>query len=475
MAKTLFNSTEKSNFILNMSTESYRSYLLKVLLGYVILMPLFCIPLEFASLCTVPGMALSIVGVFAMVFVLIGCMKKVTSSSLLIPACLWGGVVLWNLVSLSTAPDINIALMGADGRNEGLLSAVFYGCIFLLSAQLGTESNQKKLLYGLLGMGLFQCIWALLQMLPIDFPSYYDWLNSLLLFNVYLPSGVTGSPIFLAALLTMLSPAAALGAVYSEGRKQRIFCMVCAILYTLAAVKTHTLLGLGGMGLVLLLLGIYAAVKKQKSILPTAAAMLLAFAVGCAWIFCAPSINGTTYSSSHTPVSNQFTLYDGAIMWEDGAYRLSTSGYYSASENPNGSFAIDSIADTYRFQWSRTLAIIAEHPIAGTGADNLAHAQMYNRNADISQNLNSFVRCYNHYLHITATLGIPGLLLFLALAVLSVLGGIRGLRSGSWVQAGICFGVIVHLAAMLICPSAITVTPVFWMLCGMAMGTPKKA
>ncbi len=475
MARTIFNSTEKSNFILNMSTEDYRGYLLKVLLGYVILMPLFCIPLEFASLFTVPGMALSIVGVFAMVFVLIGYMKKATPSSLLIPACLWGGMVLWNLVSLSTAPDINIALMGADGRNEGLLSAVFYGCFFLLSAQLGTESNRRKLLFGLLGMGLFQCIWALLQMLPIGFPSYYDWLNSLLLFDVFLPSGVTGNPIFLAALLTMLAPAAALGAVYSEGKKQRIFCTVCAVLYTLVAVKTHTLLGLCGMGLVLLILGVYGAMKKQKSLLLTTGAMLLAFAVGCGWLFCSPSINGTTYSSSHTPVANQFALYDGAIMWEDGAYRLGTSGYYSTTENPSGVFAIDSIADTYGFQWSRTLAIIGEHPIAGTGADNLAHAQVYNQAADLSQNLNTFDRCYNYYLHITAVLGIPGLLLFLALAVLSVMGGIRGLRSGSWVQAGICFGVIVHLAAMLICPSAITVTPVFWMLAGMAISTPKKA
>ena len=46
-AKTIFGTTEKSNFILNMTPESYYGFNLKILLGVLLLMPLFCIPLEF--------------------------------------------------------------------------------------------------------------------------------------------------------------------------------------------------------------------------------------------------------------------------------------------------------------------------------------------------------------------------------------------------------------------------------------------
>ncbi len=474
MAKTIFHTTEKSNFILNLSTERYQGYLLRILLGYAVLMPLFCIPLEFAGLYTMPGMALSIVGVFAMVFVLIGFMKKVTPASLHLPGLLWLSMAVWAVVSLSTAYEMNIALFGADGRNEGLLSVIFYGCIFLLSAQLGSGSNRQKLMNGLLVLGLVQCLWALLQSLPFGLDSYYKRLDPLLLFEVRLPSGLTGSPIFLAILLVMLEPAAVLGAAFGESKRQRIFSTVCAVCYAVIAVKTQTLIGIGGMAAALLLTGIYAAVKKQKSMLPKLAAVLAAGAVGCIWVFLSPTLNGTTYSTAHTKVENQFTLYDSAIIWQDSSYRLCTSGYYSTSDNPNGTFTIESITDSYGYLWSRTLEIIKEHPVAGTGPDNLVYAQM-NQSSEIMSNLNAFDRCYNYYLHLAATMGIPGLLLFLALVVIVLIRGARQLRQGGWRSAAIYSGVILYLAAMIIGTSAVTVTPIFWMLAGCAFAENQKA
>lgn len=471
MAKTLFNSSDQSNFILNMSTEDYRSYLLKVLLGYAILMPLFCIPLEFASLYTMPGMALSIVGVFAIVFALIGFMKKVTPSSLYLPACLWLGMVLWGVVSLSTAYDVNIALMGSDGRNEGLLSVIFYGCIFLLGAQLGTESNRNKLLCGLLGLGLLHSVWGILQ--AFGLPSYYDRLDTLLLFNARIPSGLAGSPIFLAIILTMLLPAALLGAAAAESKKQRIFCTICAVCYAVMAVKTQTLIGLCGTGAALLLCGIYTAVKKQKAV--HLAAVLAAAVLGGIWVFFTPSINGMTYTTSRIPVENHFELCDGALIWMDGSYRLNGSGYYSIQDHGNGSFEIDSIPDSYGFLWSRTLDIIQERPFSGTGPDNLAYAQIYDQTAELAQNLNAFDRCYNYYLHLAATMGIPALLLFLGLVVIVLIRGAKQLRQGGWLSAAVYFGVILYLAAMVIGTSAVTITPVFWMLCGMAVSPKQKA
>ena len=81
-AKTIFGTTEKSNFILNMTPERFYGYNLKILLGFLILMPLFCLPLEFFRLYSMPAMALSVMGVFAIVFVFIGFMKDETPKKL---------------------------------------------------------------------------------------------------------------------------------------------------------------------------------------------------------------------------------------------------------------------------------------------------------------------------------------------------------------------------------------------------------
>lgn len=473
MAKIIFNTTEKSNFILNMKTEEYQNFLLKILTGYLILMPLFCIPLEFFNVYSVPGMALSIVGVFAMVFVLIGFMKSVTPKSLILPAVLFLGLVAWSVVSLINSYYYNISLMGADGRSEGVLSLVFYGCLFLLGAQLGSEENRKKFLKALMLFGLAQCAWGLLQSLPF-FPSHYSDLEPLLLFDIFLPSGLTGSPIFLAILLVTLSVPAIIGAAWAEEKKSRTFYMLCAALFILMAVKTQTLIGFAGSILSLVGAGVYLLVKKaKKSAHASYSAILLAFVIGMGWASVSPVINGT-YSretGAETSVSAGFALYDGGIMWDDSSYRLAVSGYYveGKSTELEKTFDIDSISETYAYMWDNTLSIIKRFPLVGSGPDNLIYPQLYQHHL-ISGNPNTFDRCYNYYLHVAGTLGIPALLCYLAIAGIAAFRGVKHCKGGSWVSAGICGAVLIYLCIMLIGTSSITTTPIFWMLAGAAMG-----
>lgn len=473
MAKTIFNTTEKSNFILNMKTGEYQKFLLKILTGYLILLPLFCIPLEFFEVYSVPGMALSIIGVLAMVFVLIGFMKSVTPKSLILPAVLFLGMAAWSVVSLINSYYYNISLMGADGRNEGVLSLIFYGCLFLLGAQLGSEDNRKKFLKALMLYGLAQCAWGLLQSLPF-FPSHYSDLEPLLLFNVFLPSGLTGSPIFLAILLVTLSVPAIIGAVRAEEKKSRTFYVLCAAAFILMAVKTQTLIGFAGSILSLVGTGVYILVKKSgKSAIAGISAALLAFVVGTGWVCASPAINGTfsRETGEETSVSAGFALYDGGIMWDDSSYRLAVSGYYveGKSNELEKSFDIDSIPATYGYLWENTLSIIKRFPLVGSGPDNLVYPQFYQHHL-ISGNPNTFDRCYNYYLHLAGTLGIPALLCCLAIAGIAVFRGVKHCKGGSWVSAGFCGAVLIYLCIMLIGTSSITTTPIFWMMAGAAMG-----
>ncbi|MDE6005209.1 MAG: hypothetical protein K2G88_07470, partial [Oscillospiraceae bacterium] len=392
-AKTIFNTTEKSNFILNMKSQDYYNYNLKILLGFLILMPIFSIVLEFVKVYSVPAMALSITGVFAIVFVFIGFMKSETPKNLFLPAGILGIMLIWGLVSLFNSSNYYIAMFGSDGRSEGWLSILFYSSFFLLGAQLGTDSNRLKLLHGMLYMGLAECAWGFLQALPINMPSYYKNLEPLLLLKLFLPSGLTGSPIFLAILLTMLLIPALLGSVFEHKKSRKLFYTICSICFIILAVKTQCILGLCGSILAILSVLIYAIIKKAgKQALLRSGIAFIAFLVGIGWVYISPSVNHT-YSRAtgeEVPVTNQFALYDGGIIWEDSAYRLAVSGYYiQSSENPNGNFDINNIPETYTFIFKITAKIIKYFSFTGSGCDSLAYPQIY-QSADIVSNTNIF-------------------------------------------------------------------------------------
>ena len=471
-AKTIFGTTEKSNFILNMTPESFYSYNLKILLGFLIAMPLFSLPLEFFKIYTVPVMALSITGVFAVVFVFIGFMKDETPKKLYLPAYLLGAMLIWGLVSLYNSYFYNISILGSDGRNEGWLSILFYSSFFLLGAQLGTDENRLKLLHSMFWMGLAECFWSLLQMLPIELPSYYKSLDEILLFQVYLPSGVTGSPIFLATLLTLLLIPAFLEAVHTENSKQKLLDIICIICFSLTAIRTQCLIGVFGTILAVLIAVIYTLVHKKKAIACILSAVL-AISAGFLWNYISPSFNGTFSrdSGQDAAISNGISFYDGAIIWKDSSYRLAVSGYYieNGSKNPNGSFDINSLTDSYAYLWKNTLNIIKRYPLAGSGPDSLAYPQLY-QSVAIESNPNVFDRCYNYYLQIAGTLGIPMLLLFLALMILTLIRGAKACKQQkNWLRDSIFISVLFYLLIMLMGTSCITVAPVFWMLAGICI------
>ena len=479
-AKTIFNTTEKSNFILNMTPESYWKFNLKILTGFLILMPLFSVLLEFMKVYSVPGMALSITGVFAIVFMFIGFMKDETPKALYLPAYLLGGMLIWGLVSLYNSYFYSISLFGSDGRNEGWLSLFFYGSFFLLGAQLGTNENRLKLLHGMLCLGLVECLWSVLQMLPIGFPSYYRNLEPILIFNVFLPSGLTGSPIFLAILLSVLLVFALIESIFTENKKIRLLDNCCIICFSLTAIRTQCLHGIIGVILAVAIALVYGLMQKNsKKSAICLLISLLGIIIGFGWNYFSSSLNGTyaIKEGGQQAVPNTIECYDGAIIFEDASYRLAVSGYYVKNENnnPNGSFDIESIPETYAYLWKNTLKIISRYPLAGSGEDSLVYPQLY-QNPQIPSNPNVFDRCYNGYLQIAGTMGIPMLILFLALMILTISRGIQAHKQEkNWLCAGVCSSVIVYLLLMLFGAGSITITPIFWMLAGMCISFRKQA
>ena len=480
MPEDLFGSSDRSNFILNLKPEAFRRYTLGILLGFLLLVQVLSVPSELFGITTLPPAALTIAGSAALLFALIGLVRGFLPKQILLPAGFWLALAVWSLVSAACSfhtgdpLDDTTALLGADGRGEGALSILFSGCLFLLGASLGT-SEKRRLLHWLLLSGLFQCGWGLLQALPVGFPSFYQNLEPLLEYRVFLPSGLTGSPIFFASLLVLLECPAMFAAAFTEHPKKRIVYLICTAAFALMAVKTQCLIGVIGAPLGVLLGAICLlrrkAGKQGTTVILTA---VIALCAGLGWWFAAPSVNGT-YNNDDPSSASVLTLYDGSVMWKDSSYRLDVTGYYIPAEDasPHGTFDLKSIPSVYGFLWGNTADIIRQHPLTGTGPDSLVYAQLFN-SLYPADNPNTFDRAYNWYLHTAATLGIPALLLLTGILAAAVLRGFRGSIRGDWMQTAFLGAVLLYCTVMIAGSSCAAVTPLFWMLAGACGSMEKK-
>ena len=182
-------------------------------------------------------------------------------------------------------------------------------------------------------------------------------------------------------------------------------------------------------------------------------------------------LNGSKFLSSDadTPLSAGYHLQDGSIVFLDGAYRNDVCGQYSR-QDAQGKFDLEQPLSIYPYMWKQAAQTIAKYPLLGTGADNYIYAQLRS-SYTIIQNLNIVDDPYNDYLYQAATRGIPALLLYLALAAVSLLRGAKAYRKGKApLGLAVLLGAGGYLLTAVCGISALPVTPVFWMLLGLSCG-----
>lgn len=498
MPKTIFNTTEKSNFILNLDLDRYRAFCVKLLFalsvavaasamvfqltysvnsdlsvglgegGFTSVFSMLLITLRSISV------VFSVVGVGAMIATVVGLMRNQFGKSTALPYLLVLGGLLWGTVSLINSFDNNMSFFGLNGRDEGLLALLIYGCVFYLGSMLRRKENLSRLLSLLMGLGIVQCFWGLLQSLPLPvFPNEYRMVDPLLYQNLYLPSGFTDSPITFAMLLGMLLAVAVPCAMFSDSSKQRALALICIGGSGLLVLKTQTIAGVIAAGVAVLLAVILWCMKRKQAagkhwLAPVVLAGALAVSFGWSWI--SPSLNGAYKTYNDESLTNGYAFYDGGIVWDDSFYRLATSGpYTSYVEHDFDIYDTPSVL-SYCFEEGRR--VIRKYPLVGTGPDNFTYAQLRS-SMEIFQNANSIDRPYNDYLFIAATRGIPGLLLYAALLAVALWMGVRHYRkTKAWMYLAALGGVIAFALTAFVGVSVLTVTPMLWMLLGILVGDP---
>ena len=462
MAKQLFNSSEKSNFIVNMTEEKFSHLASWGLIATVLLTSITtAIPvISGMKMYSLSSVGLTVGGVICMVLALIGGMKKYIDRKIAIPAAAIGFSLVWAVISMINSYDILVSINGYPGRGEGLLALLFYGSIFITAACIKTEKARTTVIWGILINGLLNSIVGIVQIFT---GAISDFDKISLQTTINAASGFSQSPMFLAMVLSVSITAAMGGLVLFEGNKSKIVCVISICLFSFVNMFTYSLIGICGTALAAIagIVIIFAAKASKKNLLailgvivPAAAAVVI---VNCGVI-------GNI---------NSYRLYDGRILWFADSYmRLNSSGNFD-----DDLVDIDDTADVYYYINRKTGDIISNNVLVGTGPDQLVYPQIYTFGAttaddayieDVAMlNKGTFDRAYNEYLNTAATRGIPSSIAF----VVSILGilivGFSNYKKNRN-NMTLCMTLMTAMGAVMffICCSSTAFAPIFWAAAG---------
>ena len=459
MAKTIFNTSENSNFILNMTEDQYAKLASRGLIAAMLLVPLSTIIPEITDKATYALSAggLAVGGVICMILALIAIIKKYIRGGAVIPVCAMALLAGWAVISLINGYDINISLYGYPNRGEGFLAILFYFGFFTTAAAIKREKAVNTVINGMVAVGAVNSIMSLIQIFIKNknyrFVSVGD--------EAFAASGLSMSPIFLAMVLTLALSAALIGAVTSENKKRRIVFICAAAIFSFVIMFTYTIAGICGLvfSIIAAVIAVFAF-KAPKVRLAAVLASAVPAALAVVLVYAGAIGNITEYRT-----------YDGRIAWwADGYMRASASGNFNSAV-----VNIDDPVDVYTYMNEKTMNIISKNPLTGTGPEQLAFPQVRAMNGKseiedvITSNTGVFDKCYNEYLYTAATRGIPSLIALVLALVPSLVMGYKALRRRKTAEAFTAF--VLTLGGVLmffISCSSIPYASVFWAAAGMA-------
>ena len=476
MPRTIFNSSEKSNFILNMTEKQYSKFASIGLILSCFLISLFTFIPEIFKTTTysIVSAGLAICGVYCMIMTIISISKRYINGSSVFPVCAFAFMFLWGIVSLLCSFDVYTSLYGFPQRGEGMLAIMFYLCIFITGATVKRKKAADALMNALIGAGLLNSAVSLIQIFTGKLSHY---VNITLETDTFSASGLAQSPLFLAMLLSLSLTAALITAVTTKSSKFRILCIVSSLFFGFVMMMTYSFIGICGIAFAVIAAVISLFMTKSPKKMLAALLPTVAGAAAAVIIVNAGLIGNIS----------SYKLYDGReLWWADSYMRIGASGDFNYQISD-----IDDTLDLYLTMNSKTLDIIAKDPLSGTGPDQLAFPQIYTTGDytdDVSLidlipiNKGIFDRVYNEYLYTAATRGIPSAIALVIVLLSALIKGFKSMKKNKEpLNITIFFLVLCGSLLFLIGCSNITFSPIFWAIAGIAFAAldsdekPEKA
>ncbi|MGN0552274.1 MAG: O-antigen ligase family protein [Oscillospiraceae bacterium] len=457
--KTIFGTTEKSNFILNMKADTLQNWIAALLAACVIVPQIVGFLVYGVNVSPVfMSAGLYFTGFSCILFFLIAMIKGRLSFKedkilwLIVFMAVWAfisyyGAVLRAGSNVNSQEVINTALAGELGRYEGLLSLLAYFGIFCLAACVTREKALSILIDVIIGAGVVQALFAIFQHIPgLRFMPNFADLPTIALKDVMLSHGLSENPIVFGSFLTIVFSLALNGTVSEKNKtKSRIYC-AAALLFWLVGFFTSSIVPIIGMCAAFIIVTVKIFASKscltKNSVYNYAAA-----AVGMAIIFVLIWIFQGIY------------IRDKAIAYYDAYFRLFIVTSYSYVNKQS----------LYDIGLEKSLYFIKEHPILGIGPDLMAKYQMNDENLALC----SLDRSYNEIVYIAATRGIPAAAAYIVFLFATVRKAFGGLKSAvkdnaDRYGAAIFTAIAAYIIQSFFSFSSVLCAPIFWLLCGLA-------
>lgn len=475
--KTIFHTTEKSNFILNMTNEQFNKFAYVSLSIGLILIFLSSAAAELISVTTtlkynfdvqeilydwriIPSFGTAAAGILGASVFITALIKQTLDKKQIIASVLSLIMLIFMYISYIKAftdiPDYSAFLGYRYSRYEGFMVYLSYLFIFLGSMSINDQKAVKRIFDIFMVITAVQCIWGLLQLIP-SFPSFYHSIPYLKK-AVALPSGTSGSPLFLTAFLTVSLSVSVMGAFSDTSKKRSLFYKILIIPSAFLLIKTQTLTAVISASL-LLIITIILYVKQKKRSKDTSNLPLILL------------ITGIAASSAMTFIAD-FAVYDGEILWHDGNRRLSGAfGQYTGSLEETVS--LNDIPELLSYFWSKTLNYIKLFPVTGVGPDGFLLPQTnFSSMNDIPL---SFDRPYNEYLFYAATLGIPFCASLCITLVYSAAASAKAvIKKESWVFGAAFCSSVIYIITAFFSTGTSTVMPFVWFMLGICCCSLKE-
>ncbi len=490
--KHLFGSTEKSDFIVNMTEPQYQKMGFGYLALVAIVMFVMSIPYYVAkggltifnnglikyvqtsvanaacsSYISYLQIALFALGFVGFLILIISATKEYFKGSQNKAFLLVVLFLLFVATSTIMAYELKAAFLGRDYRYHGMLTFFSYVGMFAAASQINSRERRRTFLDIFMVIATVNAVYGLLQIVPSLVESvpnfFYEMFvatgDSNISFERFIADGLVHTPHALAALMTMAVAIGGAGFIHEKSTARRLIYLICTLIFTAAAVATATLSGVVGVATVLFILFVISIAKGKKlgkSSIPQSVLLIL--------------LCGAVYAIMFA--LDRASFYDGNIIFTDATARIGAS-YPDTVNTGNATRGIS----VYPKMWKEGLAILKDCWVFGSGPDCIGTdfygtSELYNANLGFTID-----RSYNEYLDLALACGIPCLMAYLSIGIVTIKKGFRMVGSffkneDSWTSVGLLAAVVGYAVQANFNISIITVTPIFFIFAGLLWNRP---
>lgn len=359
--------------------------------------------------------------------------KKIVKK--VIPIFLFILFMIWTLISCLKSPDKILAFKGTSYRKEGYFMYIIYAGFFLCAQLLESKELRRKLLNIFVIVTLYLIVASRMTAFQAKFPSFFR--NNEIDTSIFAQFNHYG-------YYLMMSTMCVIGLFVTEENKwKKLTYLIIYIITGYALIYNNTFGCYLAICITLILYLIYSLIKKRDRL--EICVVILVFII----------------------LSSTTTKYGRNIVYKNISGFLSDINIIktkvsSISKNEESNSELEAkfekTGTSRMLLWKNGIKFIMERPVFGYGPENLKEKY---KSVSINQD-----RPHNLIIYISASSGIPGMIMYVTAVGIIVIKGIMRLKKNNGEEKIILLIVIAYLISSMFGNSMYYTSPYYFIFLG---------